>query len=280
MGTMQLDGVGAWIDPGEITGNIGYQAAAAMGIELDCQFCSLDQVYEETYDTSANVEINEPEVDSNDDMTPGENDSDRDASEDFDIPSKIEPSDELRIEPPKDANNYYRRNSNKLGRYSVAPPSDATVMAVKSEMASLIQRIPLAEGNTVAPGVAKSAESIMRTRPVHIAVDSKIDSKAQPIQSLLSREATQLASLVSSTEPISTEPISTEPISKEPIRRVGLSVSQAPNQIDRIIGLASDEKTEASPQAEISPESQDWDRNFSSFGRSFNRFRSESSRKN
>ncbi len=39
MGTMQLDQSGNWIDPGEIDATIGLRAAAAMGIELDCQFC-------------------------------------------------------------------------------------------------------------------------------------------------------------------------------------------------------------------------------------------------
>ena len=39
MGTMQLDETGQWIDPGVIDESIGIRAAAAMGIQLDCQFC-------------------------------------------------------------------------------------------------------------------------------------------------------------------------------------------------------------------------------------------------
>lgn len=40
MGTMQIDQIGAWIDPGLIDNSIGVRAAAALGVTLDCQFCS------------------------------------------------------------------------------------------------------------------------------------------------------------------------------------------------------------------------------------------------
>jgi hypothetical protein len=40
MGTMQLDETGAWMDPGLIDNTIGIRAAEAMGISLDCEFCS------------------------------------------------------------------------------------------------------------------------------------------------------------------------------------------------------------------------------------------------
>ncbi len=40
LGTMQLDELGQWIDPGKIDASIGQRAAATMGIELDCQFCT------------------------------------------------------------------------------------------------------------------------------------------------------------------------------------------------------------------------------------------------
>lgn len=40
MGTMLLDEADEWIDPGEIDSSIGMKAAAMMGIELDCQFCT------------------------------------------------------------------------------------------------------------------------------------------------------------------------------------------------------------------------------------------------
>jgi hypothetical protein len=59
MGTMQLDELGFWIDPGQINSEIGYRAASAMGIELDCQFCDLT-------DYSA---LNTP-VDQNEDTAP------------------------------------------------------------------------------------------------------------------------------------------------------------------------------------------------------------------
>ena len=40
MGTMQLDELGFWVDPGEIDNSIGMRAASMMGIELDCQYCN------------------------------------------------------------------------------------------------------------------------------------------------------------------------------------------------------------------------------------------------
>ncbi|MDG1874893.1 MAG: hypothetical protein P8J27_13345 [Mariniblastus sp.] len=49
MGTMQLDEVGAWIDPGKLDAGIGARAAAMMGIQLDCQFC--DGVGDYSFDT-------------------------------------------------------------------------------------------------------------------------------------------------------------------------------------------------------------------------------------
>ena len=39
LGTMQLDEMGQWIDPGQIDSSIGLRAATMMGVELDCQFC-------------------------------------------------------------------------------------------------------------------------------------------------------------------------------------------------------------------------------------------------
>lgn len=39
MGTMMLDEMGQWRDPGEIDSSIGVRAAAVMGFEPDCQFC-------------------------------------------------------------------------------------------------------------------------------------------------------------------------------------------------------------------------------------------------
>lgn len=39
MGTMQVDSLGRWIDPGEIDASIAGRAATMLGITLDCQFC-------------------------------------------------------------------------------------------------------------------------------------------------------------------------------------------------------------------------------------------------
>ena len=44
MDTMQVDERGVWIDPGLIDNTIGMRAAAAMGVELDCQFCRDDVI--------------------------------------------------------------------------------------------------------------------------------------------------------------------------------------------------------------------------------------------
>ena len=39
MGTMQLDSLDQWIDPGQIDDQIGVRALASMGVQPDCQFC-------------------------------------------------------------------------------------------------------------------------------------------------------------------------------------------------------------------------------------------------
>ena len=40
MGTMTLDPLGQWADPGKIDGSIGIRVANRLGIELDCRFCN------------------------------------------------------------------------------------------------------------------------------------------------------------------------------------------------------------------------------------------------
>ncbi len=78
MGTMQVDAMGAWIDPGVIDDSIGIRAAATMGIELDCQFCDLTQ-----YET---VNVSDRESD--------------DAAESI-LDSVIEPADTLEQPVPR-----------------------------------------------------------------------------------------------------------------------------------------------------------------------------------
>ena len=49
MGTMQLDALDQWIDPGPIDDQIGLRALAMMGVQPDCQFClDIAGSYEET----------------------------------------------------------------------------------------------------------------------------------------------------------------------------------------------------------------------------------------
>ncbi len=251
MGTMQLDSVGAWIDPGEITPNIGYQAAAAMGIELDCQFCNLDQAYEETYDSYDNVEVAEPDSDTDDEMNEPEP-GDVDPKGDFDIPSKVEPADELKIEPPKDANNYYRRSTNKLGSSSADMKIDAkmnrSAMAAKSKLAGMVQRLPSASEISTTPGSGKTT------------------NKQNVAKANLSHDLTRL--------------VGHSDDSTEQVRGGSRPVSHISNRIDRIIGSVVEEKIESASPANPSPSFQDWDRDFNSFGSTFNRFRPDSSKKN
>ena len=54
MGTMQLDSLGQWIDPGLIDGQIGLRALASMGVQPDCEFCeNIGTVYEQAVPTEA-----------------------------------------------------------------------------------------------------------------------------------------------------------------------------------------------------------------------------------
>lgn len=59
MGTMMLDEMGQWRDPGEIDSSIGVRAAAVMGFEPDCQFC-------ENIGTSYQPQLTEEELENMD----------------------------------------------------------------------------------------------------------------------------------------------------------------------------------------------------------------------
>ena len=54
MGTMQLDSLGQWIDPGPIDDQIGIRALAMMGAQPDCQFCKdIGTAYEQAVESKA-----------------------------------------------------------------------------------------------------------------------------------------------------------------------------------------------------------------------------------
>ena len=71
MGTMQLDSMGEWIDPGQIDANAGIRAAQMMGIQLDCQFCSEANTFVPPPETMDDPEpMEEPEY--NEEIQPAE----------------------------------------------------------------------------------------------------------------------------------------------------------------------------------------------------------------
>jgi hypothetical protein len=89
MGTMQLDPLNNWVDPGEIDNSIGLQAAATLGIELDCQFCqAVTNYYPE--DESSYSETESSAQDSSAEPLPYESDADSN--------STIEPAEKPEIE--------------------------------------------------------------------------------------------------------------------------------------------------------------------------------------
>ena len=54
MGTMQLDSLGQWIDPGPIDDQIGIRALAMMGAQPDCQFCEdIATAYEQAIESKS-----------------------------------------------------------------------------------------------------------------------------------------------------------------------------------------------------------------------------------
>ncbi len=66
MGTMTLDPLGQWSDPGIIDGSIGIRVANQLGIELDCRFCdgintvdTISQVIPEFYSDAQPLEFEE-----------------------------------------------------------------------------------------------------------------------------------------------------------------------------------------------------------------------------
>ena len=62
MGTMQLDAMGQWIDPGPIDDQIGLRALARMGAQPDCQFCeNIGIAYEQAVqDREPQTQLEEP----------------------------------------------------------------------------------------------------------------------------------------------------------------------------------------------------------------------------
>lgn len=66
MGTMQLNEIGEWIDPGAISTSVGLNAAAFMGLQLDCQFCeNIGIPYEDAPSVQLEPAFDESPVNSN-----------------------------------------------------------------------------------------------------------------------------------------------------------------------------------------------------------------------
>ncbi|MEL7497993.1 MAG: hypothetical protein AAFN77_10310 [Planctomycetota bacterium] len=68
MGTMLIDDMGQWLDPGEIDSSIGVRSAAMIGFEPDCQFC-------ENIGTSYLPPLSEEEIDKLDSIIDSETES-------------------------------------------------------------------------------------------------------------------------------------------------------------------------------------------------------------
>ena len=93
MGTMQIDPMGQWLDPGIIDDSIGLRACAAMGIEPDCQFCenigtsyepdppASSKLLDQDEDLDQNSDTVEGKLDSNDEITPTKIDTEVDRPE-------------------------------------------------------------------------------------------------------------------------------------------------------------------------------------------------------
>jgi len=99
MGTMQLDSLGQWIDPGPIDDQIGIRALAMMGAQPDCQFCEdIATAYEHAVESkSLDSVIQDSE------LPPKTEAGDLEVPEELDrrspVPEKIEPAIEA-VKPP------------------------------------------------------------------------------------------------------------------------------------------------------------------------------------
>ena len=61
MGTMQLDSLDQWIDPGPIDDQIGVRALERLGIQPDCQFCeNIGVSYRETTSPAPQTQLEDP----------------------------------------------------------------------------------------------------------------------------------------------------------------------------------------------------------------------------
>ena len=94
MGTMQLDELDRWIDPGPIDDQIGFRALAMMGVQPDCRFCQDIGAAEEAsvHDMPVESEIQ----DSNSPATNAEV-GELEAPEESDL---LEPSPKPKLQPP------------------------------------------------------------------------------------------------------------------------------------------------------------------------------------
>ena len=106
MGTMQLDSLGQWIDPGPIDDQIGIRALAMMGAQPDCQFCKdIGTAYEQAVESkSVDTEVQDSELPTETEAgeleVPEELDSQSPAAENIEPTiESIEPAIE-NVEPP------------------------------------------------------------------------------------------------------------------------------------------------------------------------------------
>jgi len=112
LGTMQVDDIGAWVDPGEIDSSIGSRAAGMLGIQLDCQFC---ENIEMSYVRDAEQPFNFDEAESEDQYQPAEAEP-----MELDGPSDAQPI------PPTDVPNSIPSldsDTGKLQRFKIVPDS-------------------------------------------------------------------------------------------------------------------------------------------------------------
>ncbi|MEM7781810.1 MAG: hypothetical protein AAF623_00420 [Planctomycetota bacterium] len=107
LGTMQLDTMGQWLDPGDIDGAIGLRAADMMGVDLDC-FCediatsyssaeSLQQTMEEYSKTIESIDPTDPNRDR--DVTPDPSRSVIPPENDLPPTEQSVPSEESKLTP-------------------------------------------------------------------------------------------------------------------------------------------------------------------------------------
>ena len=204
MGTMQLDSLGQWIDPGPIDDQIGIRALAMMGAQPDCQFCediatAYDQAVEsKALDSAVQQSELQIETEAGELEVPEELDRQNPPSE------NIEPAIE-NVEPPIPT----RPRPEPVDPTPELRKSELELLQPNTSPSATLREVPVTEAPAIVGGrlLQIRVEPIEPALPIDLQPIPSPVSSSQP-QAISKAVKNQTAQPNSSTQPI-TDPLPT-----------------------------------------------------------------------